>query len=256
VALISLTIALHFETGYLALILLVLWPLVASGPVVARVRRAAVLVAGSLVATAWVIVPLLAQREWAATNEILRGTPLANGYGAGRVLGWLLSGQLLDHGRLPVVTLFAAVGLVLAYVNRRDANARALLVALAACLLLSFGRTPFGSLVDVIPGSGDIFFRRFMMGVQLAALLLAGVGAAWSARAAWSALDRKPAGRRLGWPTTPGNGELVRGAVALAAAVVVLAPAWQQLGSYDRRTARAIRAQRQADATQAPSSTG
>ncbi len=48
------------------------------------------------------------------------------------------------------------------------------MVALAGCLLLSFGRTTFGSLVAVIPGSGDIFFRRFMMGVQLAALLLAG----------------------------------------------------------------------------------
>ena len=98
------------------------------------------------------IVPLLAQRDWAATNEILRGTPLENGYGAGRVLGWLVSGQLLDHGRLPVVTLFAAVGFVLAWrCRRRDANARALLVALAACLLLSFGRTTFGSLVDVDP---------------------------------------------------------------------------------------------------------
>ena len=250
VALISATIALHFETGYLALIPLVLWPLVASGPLAAHVRRAAVLVAGSLVATAWVIVPLLAQREWAATNEVLRGTPLENGYGAGRVLGWLLSGQLLDHGRLPVVTLFAAIGFVLAWrCRRRDANARALLVALAACLLLSFGRTTFGSLVDVIPGSADIFFRRFMMGIQLAALLFAGGGAAWSARVAWSALGRMTAGRRLGWPTTPAKGELARGAVAFTATVVLLAPAWLQLGSYDNRDAQAIRAQREADAT-------
>jgi hypothetical protein len=49
-----------------------------------------------------------------------------------------------------------------------DADARALLVALAVCLLLAFGRTTFGSLVDLIPGSADLFFRRFMMGVQLA----------------------------------------------------------------------------------------
>jgi hypothetical protein len=47
---------------------------------------------------------------------------------------------------------------------------------LIVCLLLSFGRATFGDLVDVIPGSGDIFFRRFAMGVQLAALLLAGRG--------------------------------------------------------------------------------
>ena len=84
VAFVSLTIALHFETGYLALIPLVLWPLVASGPLAARVRRAAVLVAGSLVATAWVIVPLLGaagmggdQRDSArhATRERVRRRP-------------------------------------------------------------------------------------------------------------------------------------------------------------------------------------
>ena len=104
VVLTALTIALHFETGYLALSVLLVWPFVAGRPLVVRLRRAAVLLAGSLLASAWVIVPLLTQREYAATNEIVRGTALENGYGASRVLDWLVSGQLLDHGRLPVVT--------------------------------------------------------------------------------------------------------------------------------------------------------
>jgi len=48
--------------------------------------------------------------------------------------------QLLDHGRLPVITLFLVIGLALACVRcETDHNARALLVVLAACLL-SFGR--------------------------------------------------------------------------------------------------------------------
>ena len=99
VALVSLTLALHFETGYLALLPLLLWPLGRGRADRHAVRRAAVIVGGSLLAAAWVIVPLIEQREWAATNEILHGTALVNGYGAGRVLGWLVSGQLLDHGR-------------------------------------------------------------------------------------------------------------------------------------------------------------
>jgi Bacterial membrane protein YfhO len=250
VALVSLTIALHFETGYLALIPLVLWPLVAGAPIVTRLRRAGVIVGGSLLAAAWVIVPLIEQREWAATNEILHGTALANGYGAGRVLGWLISGQLLDHGRVPVVTLFAAIGLAFACARcRRDADARALVVVLAACLLLSFGRVTFGALVDVIPGSGDIFFRRFMMGVQLAALLLAGLGASSSARAIRNALVQA-GGRGLRWPSEMAGSELARVMIAAAAATLVLAPAWVQLGSYDRHNAAAITAQRRADATQ------
>ena len=223
VLLTALTVALHFETGYLALSVLLVWPLAAGRPLAARWRRAAVLLGGSLLASGWVIVPLLEQRRWAAVNEPLQGTGLVNGYGAGRVLDWLVSGQLLDHGRMPVVTVLAAFGFGLAWLAwSSDPDARAVLVALAVCLLLAFGRTTFGSLIHVIPGSADLFFRRFMMGVQLAALLLAGRGAA-----------RLAAGcvRRLK-PRVPGWAPGLTPAVVLVAAVAVLAPAWVALGAY------------------------
>ena len=241
VGLIMLTVAFHFETGYLALGVLLVWPLVAGRPLLVGVRRAVVLVDGSLLAAAWVIVPLVEQRAWAAVNEPLQGTGLVDGYGARRVLVWVISGQLFDHGRLPVVTVFAGLGFGLAWLAwSSDADARGLLVALAVCLLLAFGRQTFGSLVDVIPGSADVFFRRFMMGVQLAGLLLAGRGAAWLAAG----------GVRLLKPRVP---RLPRGVAAAAGVVVVvgvLAPAWVQLGGDDRRDRAAISAQRHADNTQ------
>lgn len=251
VALVSLTTVLHFETGYLALLPLLLWPFVSGGPIVIRLRRAAVVIAGSLLVSAWMIVPLLEQRAWAATNEILRGTADANGYGAEKVLKWLVSGQLLDYRRLPVVTVFAAIGLVLACSRvRRDANARGLLVVFAASLLLSFGRATFGGLVDLIPGSADIFFRRFMMGGQLAALLLAGGGAAWCAATLVRGVDRWRGGLGLSWPGSMPRGELAGTAAGFAAAVLVLTPAWMQLSAFDRRDSRLIHAQRTADASQ------
>ena len=241
VLLTALTVALHFETGYLALLVLLVWPLVAGRPLVSRLRRAAILLGGSLLAAAWVIVPLVQQRRWAAVNEPVQGTGLVNGYGAHRVLEWLVSGQLLDHGRLPVVTVFAGLGFGLAWLAwSSDADARALLVALGVCLLLAFGRTTFGSLVDLIPGSADLFFRRFMMGVQLAALLLAGRGAAWLAGRCVRLLKA----RVPRW--SPG----LSAAVVLVAGVAVLAPAWLQLGAYDRRDGAAIAAQRRADGTE------
>jgi hypothetical protein len=241
VLLTALTVALHFETGYLALSVLLLWPFVAGRPLAARLRRAAVLLGGSLLASAWVIVPLVEQRRWAAVNEPLQHSGLVNGYGARLVLDWLVSGQLLDHGRLPVVTVFAALGLGLAWLAwSSDADARALLAALAVGLLLAFGRTTFGSLMEVIPGGADLFFRRFMMGVQLAALLLAGRGAAWLAarcvRLLGARVSRWPAG-------------LSPAAVVLAA-IAVLAPAWLQLAAYDRHDGAAIAAQRRADDTE------
>jgi hypothetical protein len=238
VLLTALTVALHFETGYLALSVLLVWPLVAGRPLAAPLRRAALLLAGSLLVSAWVILPLLAQRSWAAINEPFQGTGLVNGYGAHQVLDWLVSGQLLDHGRLPVVTVLAALGLGLAWLAwSSDADGRALLIALAVCLLFAFGRTTFGSLADLIPGSGDLFFRRFMMGVQLAALLLAGRGAAWLAAGATRLLRARTRSRAL------------EPAVVLIGAVILLAPAWLQLGSFDRHDGAAIAAQRRADDT-------
>jgi hypothetical protein len=261
VALVSLTIALHFETGYLALLPLLLWPLVAGGPILANARRATLVAGGALLAAAWVILPLLDQRPWAATNEALSGTALSDGYGAPRVLGWLASGQLLDHGRIPVVTAFTAIGLALALARRRaDPGSRALVLALTGCLALSFGRTTFGSLVAVIPSSADIFFRRFMMGAQLAALLLAGRGAAWCAGSVWNALERlalrrrlpprRALRRRLAWRWANPRIQRVQLAAAAGAMILVLAPAWLQQRSFDRRNAGHIAAQRRADATQ------
>ena len=240
VLLTALTVALHFETGYLALSVLLVWPLVAGRPLAARLRRAAVLLGGSLLASAWVIVPLLAQREWAATNEIVRGTALENGYGARRVLDWLVSGGLLDHGRLPVVTVFAALGFGLAWLAwSSDVDARALVVALAVCLLFAFGRTTFGSLADLIPGSADLFFRRFMMGAQLAALLLAGRGAAWWRPAACGCSKPEYRGGRPACPRP--SCSLGRSSCSR--------PRGVQLGAYDRHDGAAIQAQRRADDT-------
>ena len=225
VLLCALTVALHFETGYLALSVLVVWPFVAGRPLVARLRRAALLLGGSLLAGSWVIVPLVQQRSWAALNEPLQGTALADGYGAQRVLGWLVSGQLLDYGRLPVVSLLAALGLGLAWLAWSvDVDARGPLVALGVCLVLAFGRTTFGPLADLVPGGADLFFRRFMMGAQLAALLLAGRGAAWLAARGGRLLEH----RAPRWP--PG----LSVATAVVAGLAVLAPAWVQLGAYDR----------------------
>jgi hypothetical protein len=237
----ALTVAFHFETGYLALSVLLVWPLVAGRPLLIRLRRGAVLLGGSLLAVAWVIVPLLQQRSWAAVNEPLQHTGLVDGYGARQVLDWLISGQLLDHGRLPVVTVLAAVGFGLAWLAwSSDMDARALLIALAVCLALAFGRTTFGSLADLIPGSADLFFRRFMMGVQLAALLLAGRGAAW--------LATRCLRRLRAWvPRWPRG---LSAAVVFVTAVVVLAPAWLQLGAFERRDSAAIAAQQRADDTQ------
>lgn len=249
IALVSVTIALHYETGYLAILQLLLFPIVANGPPLKRARRAAAVLGGSLLAAAWVIVPVLAERPWAATNEILRGSALESGYGAPRLLSWLVWGHLLDNGRLPVVTVFLGFGVVVAlrqYTN--NSGYRALLLALLGCLVLSFGRATFGSLIGVIPGSADLFFRRFAMGVQLAALLLAGGGAAWCGERTLRLVERL-ARQRAWWSlSTTLRTPWLRASAALVALIAVAAPAWLQLSSVDRGNAAGISAQHAADA--------
>ena len=47
---------------------------------------------------------------------------------------------------------------------------------LATSLLLSFGSTTWGTLIYLVPAHADLYFRRFVMGTQLAGLYLAGTG--------------------------------------------------------------------------------
>ncbi len=159
-------------------------------------------------ASAWVVVPVLAQSHWAAKNQVLEGTGLENGYGARQILDWLVTGRMYDDGRIPVVTILLAVGIAVSIARwRRSIAGRALVTIWFVTLLMTFGRTTFGGLYAILPGSSDVFIRRFQMGVQLSGILLAGVGAAFLGRWLLDAIVRRlpeerrarlsqPAGRR------------------------------------------------------------
>ncbi len=248
--LVALTAAFHYETGYLAFGAVVIMPFLVRTGLRARLARAGALLAVSLLASAWVIVPLLEYSRWAAVNQVLAGGPSASGYGARVTLGWLVTGRLLDAGHLPVISLLAAAGLAAAAAGwRRAGPERALLALGCACLLLSFGRTTFGSLIAIIPGHGDLFFRRFLMGAQLAAIYLAGLGAAeafrrgerLAATCAGYLTSRRLAG--LNWAPA---------AVLTLAAVTWLVPVWRYLDAYDAASAAGIAAQRAAQSRDAP----
>ncbi len=247
---IMLTVALHYETGYLAFVPLVVWPFIVPSDLWRRLGRAVVLGLAAVAASAWVIVPLLDQSHWAARNQVLGGTGLENGYGARQVLWWLFSGQLYDEGRWAVVTVLVAVGIgVCIWRWRSNLVGRALVSIWVVTLLMTFGRTTFGALYDVLPGSSDIFIRRFQMGVQLSGILLAGIGIAFLGRLVLDAALRLFPEDRRGWVSGPAGRGIVA-ALCIAALVVVLAPAWSSLDSYDAHNATNIGLQAQADAQQ------
>ncbi len=188
----------------------------------------------SALASAWVIVPLLQQSHWAARNQILEGTGLENGYGAGQMLSWLFTGHLYDDGRWPVVTVLVAVGIGVCMARWRSFLAgRALIVIWVVTLLMTFGRTTFGPLYDVLPGSSDIFIRRFQMGVQLSGILLAGIALVFLGRLILDgALAQVPEERR-GWAARPAGRGVVAG-LCIVALVLVLAPGLERHGHLRR----------------------
>lgn len=191
VILISLTCALHFETGYAAIGGIVLLTPVVWSRLRTRVLTAAWLLAGALVGTLWITVPLLMNAKWAAINTSQSTTSFALGYGARKNLTWLVGGNYFDHLRWPVLTVFFFVGVVGVVATwRRRPEGRAVLVLFVALFVLSFGPTTLKSFVDVIPGHADIFFRRYMGPAQLAGLYLIGIGTHVAATSTLAAIGR------------------------------------------------------------------
>jgi hypothetical protein len=236
----ALTMAFHFITGYLAVLTVGVWVLVAGPGLVRRIGRAAVVVLGSVLIAAWVLVPLIGDAKWTTRSEFYTGTIFNDSYGAQKVLGWLFTGDLFDMGRFPVVSLLLAAGVASCISRARtDIHARALLGTFGLSLVLFFGRATLGPVIDLLPGFKDVQIHRFVMGVQLAGILLAGVGLGWLLRLAYTLASR----------FTPVHRALAAGAAAVAVAVGVLAPGWTERADYDLRGATLIRQQQAADAT-------
>ena len=244
--LVAATMAFHFETGYLAVLAVAVFVLVRPSELTRRTGRGLLVVAGAAGMAAWVIVPLVAQGKWAAINQYLQSGPEgidANSYGARRILSWLVDGDLFDWHHLVLITPLLAVGLVVCVRSwRRTAGdspsgagvARALTLLLLACLVLFFGRPTLGALLDVLPGAKNLFLRRLLVGVQLAGLLLAGVGAAQLA--SWIVAGLRRAAKRFAIGEVAAVVHLMVGALALSA----LVPAWSFVITTADRNASVI----------------
>ena len=118
-------------------------------------------------------------------------------------------------------------------------------------LVMSFGRTTFGSLYDIVPGSSDIFIRRFEMGVQLSGILLAGIGLVFLGQLVLrGVLALFPEDRR-GWAAEPAGRGIVAG-LCIVALVLVLLPAWSDMDTYDATTRPTSACRPRRDAAQGP----
>jgi hypothetical protein len=107
--------------------------------------------------------------------------------GARAVLTSLVNGDLIDYGRLPVLTVLLALGIAAAVLTRTR-PARLSLILFVVWLALFFGRPTWGRLIDFLPLHDRLHLHRFVGGVDLAAILLIGLGGEWI----WRQLARMP----------------------------------------------------------------
>jgi Bacterial membrane protein YfhO len=246
VVMLSLTIIFHFLTAYLAGLTLGVWILIRPSQFFARTKRALILGVASLLSTAWVTLPLFLHSKWLAVNQFQVGTVINDSYGARQVLSWLFRGDIYDWKRLPEMTVLVAIGLVVCLARwSYDERARAIVGAWVLSLLLFFGRPTLGPLINLLPGNQSLLLQRYIMGVHLAGLVLAGVGAVATAtfvyrEIAQRAPDFLSASRRFLLESSP----WLRAPLIVALIVALLTPAWTQISRYDASSAAWITYQR------------
>jgi Bacterial membrane protein YfhO len=237
---VGLTIAMHFLTGYFALLSIGVFVIVIWRGLLPRIGRAAIVFGGAALVASWVVVPLLTGAAYFNLSEFNQNTFWLNSWGAPKILGWLFTGQIFDAGRFPIVSLLVALGTVVCVCRfRSDPRARALLGLMGLSLVLFSGRPTFGLVLNLLPGSSDLLLHRYLMGVQLAGLMLAGVGIAWAGDTALNvAKARRPRLRLV--PVAAG---------LMGAAVLLTLPAWFDRAAYAASDLGSVGVQVESDQT-------
>lgn len=240
----ALTAAFHLPTAWFAFLAVGLLAFARPRELPKRLPRAIALGVGAVAMSSWVLAPLLSDQNYGLASEFNVDTHFQNSFGWRKVLGFVLTGDINDAGRLPVISLLAVTGLVAAIVLWRHKPirwARELPILLLAGTILFIGRNPFGWLIDLLPASSMVFLHRYHIVIHLCSLLLAGAGvsAMWRfVNAAIAVVANRP--RRI------------PAAVALGVGLVVLVPAGIDLAGNLRVDRNAVEWQYKADVAQGP----
>ena len=138
-------------------------------------------------------------------------------YGHSEVLSGLINGHLFDFNRFPSLTYLIFVGFVISLFRWREERYLIPVSIFLIWLLLYFGRSSWGPLIDLLPMSRYLHMHRFVAGVHLGGIFLIAVALA----APWRWAVLRPSFWRL-W--------CVSGALVLT--LLVLLPVYSERRSY------------------------
>jgi hypothetical protein len=198
--LLGLTAASHLIYGYIGALTVCLIAFVPGGeaPLASRLVRTLRVGGMALVVSVFQLLPPFLDRAIIQHSRWVFAWQW-DSFGASRVLSWLIAGELLDVGRIPVLTLLAAAGAGLALwvwhrQGRVGANQAFLLGGAVLWILVFFGRPFWGPFLLLAGAVPDLQLHRVIAGVQvflvlLAAGALAAIGRALASRSALAAVS-------------------------------------------------------------------
>jgi hypothetical protein len=178
----GLTFLAHFIYGYMGALSLCLLAVIPNRetPMASRLARTAFIGAIAFVLAAFELLPLML--DGAIINHSRWELPWKwESFGAEAVMKLLFTGNILDHDRLPVLTLLALAGAVLYFRDRDGAKypARTFVIFGAALwILMFFGRPFWGPLLALLGVSPDMQLHRVVGGAQVFLVFLAAIGLA------------------------------------------------------------------------------
>ena len=180
----GLTFLAHFIYGYIGTLTVCLLAVIpdSEAPRSLRAQRAVWAGAVAFFVAAFELLPMLADGAW-INHSRWEQLWKWDSFGAWQVLKMLFTGELLDHGRVPALTLLAAMGGAAWWWDRRrgqkiPAAWRFVTYGAGFWLLLFFGRPFWGPLLKLLGASEDVPLHRLIGGVQAFLVLLAGIGLA------------------------------------------------------------------------------
>lgn len=149
-----------------------------------RLARLVTIVLPALLLLAWFVVPMWLHRD-VINHSRFEDARKWDSYGAPFILKALFTGDLLDFGRLPALSILLGIGAAGAAFCYSRATARRLMALTVLWLALFFGRATWGHLVVLFGVPADLHMHRLEAVFELSAILLGCYGlaqvAAWLA---------------------------------------------------------------------------
>ena len=173
--------------------------------------------------TSYFVVPFFLDRTYlniSILDSVFLDSTIYNSLGHAEVLQTLFKGHMFDFSRFPSLTILIFIGFVVCVFRWRTGIYIVPIIIFTLWILLYFGRTTWGPVIDLLPMTQDMHMYRFIGGVHLGGILLmaTALGLSWR------------------WAISKGN--IWYTAAALILTISVLVPVYLERKEYFQQQTR------------------